>query len=186
MKKVWYGLLVVGALALSAYFFIVPRYYGISPYRQEDDLGAVMRILYNDWWTLVADNPLDFDAHYTFTHRAVDPSHADGSLNIFVYRMHGKPVAFATYYRKQGCEAHIQFVAVDKNYRKRGYARAMLDYIMKDALAHGVCVVTLLTRITNIPAQTLYRSYGFTQTWKTEGFVGFQKVLLPGTITSLA
>ena len=58
--------------------------------------------------------------------------------------------------------AEITEVFVDEPYRRRGLARAMLDFGQKCCAAkYGVTQFTVLTGDDNLPAQGLYRSAGF-------------------------
>lgn len=172
----WIGaLLILG----GAIFLVIPRWYGISDYRHDADFPTILKILQDDWYWLVSEDSTDFSPEYTFSHRAFSPTHADGSLTILVYRMHGKPVAFLTYYKVQGCYAVIQFVAVAPEYRRRGYAQALLKHVLENAPKEGVCSFDLTTRVSNESAQRLYKQFGFEQSYLDDGFIGFHKLLLP-------
>lgn len=177
-KKIIAGVTAL-VVALCVGYYASTHWYGITPYHQEDQT-AVLKILQDDWYWLVSEGSYDFVPEYTFSHRAISQNYPDNSLNIFVYRVHNKPVGFVTYYKEQGCKGKIQFLAVAKEYRGRGYAQKLLSYAMHDALQHGICVLDLTTRPSNIPAQTLYKRLGFQKTWEEGGFVGYQKSLLPG------
>ena len=109
---------------------------------------------------------------------AAVPTCSDNSLNIFVYRVHGKPVGFVTYYRESNYRGRIQFLAIARDYRRKGYAQKLLSYAIKDAAQHGMYIVELATRTTNHSAQRLYRQFKFHKTWEDSGFVGFEKSLL--------
>jgi ribosomal-protein-alanine N-acetyltransferase len=61
-------------------------------------------------------------------------------------------------------EAHITSVTVHKQYRGRGYGRALTDYIIRAAAKEGLTRATLEVRVTNIVAQNLYNSLGFEKT----------------------
>lgn len=150
----------------------VMSYYGITLYQHPADEQALLKILHDDWYWLVSEDSVDYSAEYTLDHRAATPEYPDGSLNIFVYRMHGKPVGFVTYYRETGCRAKIQFLAVAKEYRKKGYAYKLLHYALNDAARNGMCVTELVTRTTNYQAQRLYERSGFKKIWEDHGFVG--------------
>jgi len=176
-KKIIYALAITSAIFIGGGYYIATHYYGITPYQPQDE-QALTDILRKDWYLLVSEDSTDFTTEYMFAHYAATPSCPDNSLNIFVYRLHGKPVGFVTYYREKGCRGKVQFLAVDQEHRKQGYAQQLLSYALDDALRHGICIVELVTRITNFSAQRLYRKLGFKKTWEAEGFVGFEKSLL--------
>lgn len=58
-------------------------------------------------------------------------------------------------------EAHVINVAVHPRYRRRGVARAIMQSLMETAVCLGAMRMTLETRLSNLPAQELYRSLGF-------------------------
>jgi ribosomal-protein-alanine N-acetyltransferase len=67
-------------------------------------------------------------------------------------------------------EAHITSVTVRKEYRGRGYGRAIADFIVRDAAREGLVRATLEVRVTNIIAQNLYTSLGFEKTGMRKGY----------------
>ncbi|HAN86889.1 MAG: ribosomal protein S18-alanine N-acetyltransferase [Bacillota bacterium] len=58
-------------------------------------------------------------------------------------------------------EAHVTNVAVHPEYRRQGIARAIMKSLMETAVCLGATRMTLETRLSNLPAQELYRSLGF-------------------------
>lgn len=58
-------------------------------------------------------------------------------------------------------ESHVLNVCIDGTYRRRGYARAMLDHMVATASSHGARVCFLEVRPSNTGAITLYKDYGF-------------------------
>lgn len=58
-------------------------------------------------------------------------------------------------------EADITNVAVDEAFRKRGVGKAMLTELLKLGQERGVTGFTLEVRESNLPAQALYESLGF-------------------------
>jgi ribosomal-protein-alanine N-acetyltransferase len=57
-------------------------------------------------------------------------------------------------------ETHITTIAVDPVYRGRGFGELMLVTAFADAMARNSAWVSLEVRVTNEPAQALYRKYG--------------------------
>jgi len=86
-------------------------------------------------------------------------------------------------------EAHILNVCVREEYRGRGYARKMLQYLMNRARASGMQQAFLEVRPSNTAAARLYHSMGFEQVGIRRGYyqatVGredaavLRKILLP-------
>ena len=58
-------------------------------------------------------------------------------------------------------KAQLANIAVDPAYRGRGYAKTMLEACIKDAEEKGCETLSLEARVSNTPALSLYRSYGF-------------------------
>ena len=77
-----------------------------------------------------------------------------------VARLGGEIVGFAGMWAI-GDEAHIVTIAVDTAYRRRGIGRRLVAALLTECRARGGHRVTLEVRITNTPAQELYRSFGF-------------------------
>jgi ribosomal-protein-alanine N-acetyltransferase len=67
-------------------------------------------------------------------------------------------------------EGEITNVATHPDHRRRGAARAALGLLLEQAWARGICRVTLEVRESNVAAQTLYTSLGFTLCGKRKGF----------------
>ena len=57
--------------------------------------------------------------------------------------------------------AHLNLLAVDPSFRRRGIARALLDWLEQSARTGGIFEVTLEVRATNTGAQKFYRKLGF-------------------------
>lgn len=60
-------------------------------------------------------------------------------------------------------EAHIMNVAVLEQYRRKGIAGSLLELMMLQARERDAQTMFLEVRESNIPAQTLYKKYGFTE-----------------------
>lgn len=59
-------------------------------------------------------------------------------------------------------EAEINLVAVSESYRRNGYARKMLEKLISECEKRFAEKVFLEVRRSNLPAQSLYESLGFT------------------------
>ena len=58
-------------------------------------------------------------------------------------------------------ELHIQSLAVDPAFRRKGVANALLRHVLSDARASGATSATLEVRAENTPARALYDKFGF-------------------------
>ena len=60
-------------------------------------------------------------------------------------------------------EMHIASIAVHPDWRGKGIARRMVSTSLRDLIARGAVSATLEVRESNLPAQRLYRHFGFRQ-----------------------
>jgi ribosomal-protein-alanine N-acetyltransferase len=58
-------------------------------------------------------------------------------------------------------EAHISTIAAHRDWRRRGIGELLLVVMIDHAAEIGASVVTLEVRVSNLPAQMLYRKYDF-------------------------
>jgi ribosomal-protein-alanine N-acetyltransferase len=61
-------------------------------------------------------------------------------------------------------EAHISTIAIDVGWRSRGLGEYLLASLIEQAMALQAASITLEVRESNLPAQNLYRKYGFVVT----------------------
>ena len=59
-------------------------------------------------------------------------------------------------------ETHVTTIAVDTHYRGRGYGELLLVTAFAEAIKRGSVWLSLEVRVSNEPAQSLYRKYGMT------------------------
>jgi len=150
----------------------------IRPYRVEDR-ASILRMMHDDWYWLVAENLTDFSAEYMLDHHAANQRYPDKSLSISVYEApEGEPVGFVTYHKLDGMKGRIQFLAVDKQHRKHGYARKLLEHAIAHFEKQGLCAIDIAVRGINKPAKSLYEKLGFHESYRTpDGFLGMTKQL---------
>ncbi len=67
-------------------------------------------------------------------------------------------------------ELHILNLAVHPDFRRRGLGSALLGHLMSLAHSRGATHALLEVRTGNLPAQELYRSFGFEQVGVRKGY----------------
>ncbi|MBE6047019.1 MAG: ribosomal-protein-alanine N-acetyltransferase [Clostridium sp.] len=60
-------------------------------------------------------------------------------------------------------EGHVTNIAVHPDYRKNGVGSALVNSLIENSKEWGCSALTLEVRASNIPAQSLYKKYGFKQ-----------------------
>jgi len=58
-------------------------------------------------------------------------------------------------------EGHITNLAVHPDYRGKGYGKMLIQSLISYSRGNGISAITLEVRKSNIPAITLYESFGF-------------------------
>jgi GNAT superfamily N-acetyltransferase len=183
-KSTIFKWLVILALSLSlvfyAGFYFMPYRSAIHHYDDNVDRRFLFDVFKSNWYWLVAGNS-SFNEEYVkniVDHKAPTRSVKDrGRLNILTYRVSGRTVAFTAFYKKSFYKGFILFLAVDQNYRGRGYGKKLLQSAIDQLKKDGTCVIELVTRKENTSAIALYERMGFVQTKKTDKdtYVWFKK-----------
>lgn len=139
------------------------------------DFSDVMSIFDRNWYWLMPYPQEEYDPSYlpnVFSWRAPQANPLKkGSLIIKVIRKDDKVVAFTAYHMKTKTSGFLLFVAVDNDYRGKKYGEAVVTHAIKAMTDLGAKQIQLNTRIDNIPAQTLYKKMGFTETVRQGAFV---------------
>lgn len=81
----------------------------------------------------------------------------------------GKAVGYILYWLLPGA-IDIHNLAVHADYRRRGIARALLQRVINQAKVQSIARVMLEVRKSNVPAQKLYESAGFSVTAIRKGY----------------
>jgi ribosomal-protein-alanine N-acetyltransferase len=67
-------------------------------------------------------------------------------------------------------EVHLANVAVAIEHRHRGYGRALVEWLIEEARAASMSLVTLEVRVTNVEAIRLYERLGFVSVGLRPGY----------------
>jgi|SRR5882672_4662490 len=66
--------------------------------------------------------------------------------------------------------AHLILLAVLPAHQRRGIGRRMIEWLVESALVAGMTSVHVELRASNAPAYALYRSLGFSETFRVPGY----------------
>ncbi|MDR3647079.1 MAG: GNAT family N-acetyltransferase [Candidatus Babeliales bacterium] len=177
-KKIIFAMSVVLTISCCVYFFVIPKSdLEIKNYSDARDREFIFDGFKKDeyWLVTYLGFPVDFMLN-TMSPRPNDPEYY-GKLNIRVLLLKDKPVGFVTYYKKKFYEAQIQFLYVDGQYRGKGYAKKLIDYVCADLKKQGISIVKLVTYTNNFAALKLYKKIGFKESYRDEKLVYFEKEL---------
>ena len=67
-------------------------------------------------------------------------------------------------------EFHINKIATDPRLRQQGYGRLLLEDALARARSASAGSVTLEVRVSNVPARSFYRSYGFREAYRRKTY----------------
>ncbi len=144
--------------------------YDFNPTR---DTQAVMDIFHKDWDWLLASP--DSSPAFMLKHRTydADPTHF-GSLHIKVLRENDTVAGFAAYYMETRTQGRLLFLAVGRDFRGRGYGKILALRAMEELFKMGADHIALWTRVSNLPAQKIYRELGFMERFEENGYLFFE------------
>lgn len=145
--------------------------YDFNPAR---DTKAMMDIFHQDWHWLLASE--ESSPAFMLKHRTYDanPTHF-GSLHIKVLREDNDKLAgFAAYYMETKTIGRLLFLAVGRDFRGKGYGKTLAKRAMQELFNMGAGRIALWTRVSNLPAQKIYRELGFIEKLTENGYLYFE------------
>lgn len=176
------GIIIIVAASLAIGFGIywyqkpvltqITANHNIRVYDQSRDLPFILDMFDKNWFWLVAQTREEYDPQFDFKHLTWSANPYNfGKLNVRMYYADDQPAGFIAYYKKNFYEGHVWYIAVKEEYRKKGYAKQLLQYAIQDLFNQGCQIVTLLTRLINTPARTTYTHMGFVETHHDDTFI---------------
>jgi ribosomal protein S18 acetylase RimI-like enzyme len=97
-----------------------------------------------------------------------------GDLSIKIYEHEGRPAGFITYYKKSPNAGRVQYLAIAKDQRGKGFGRTLMKTAMEDLARRGAETIEIWAMVKNPPAQKLYESLGFKAFNRDESFIYYQ------------
>ncbi len=95
------------------------------------------------------------------------------TLNIF-YDRKEIVVGYTIFWVISG-QSHLLNIAVHPDYRRMGFGRKLMDFIIASSVEFGVREILLEVRKSNISAQSLYKSVGFNIVGVRKGYYSDNK-----------
>ena len=145
----------------------------ISDFNPARDTQPIMDIFNQNWYWLLASE--ESSPAFMLKHRTYDsnPMHF-GSLHIKVLRENNTVAGFTAYYMETPQEGRLLFLAVSHDFRGKGYGKILTQYAMEELFAMGAKHIALWTRVSNLPAQRIYKELGFKEIFDDNGYVSFE------------
>lgn len=126
----------------------------------------------NLYWLTVQDDSSSFK--FYLRHRTHSGNPLDfGRMSIKVLREHDQLIGFITYFMDDASTGDILFVAVNEDFRGKGYAKKLMRYAMDDLQQRGAQKIKLVTRPSNLSGHALYKRLGFVETHSNDVFSYF-------------
>jgi len=140
------------------------------------DTQDILDIFTRDRYWLVASP--DYSPEFMLKYRAATQDMRYlGRLQIKVIRTKDALIGFVAYYMKTATKGFLLFLAINPQFRGKGYSEILMKHALNDLKQMGATVVNLVTRTDNYPAQKLYTRLSFTETKRDDGFVYYSKDL---------
>jgi ribosomal protein S18 acetylase RimI-like enzyme len=176
MKKHMFGAIVLAAVMLisgityngfySTYMPLtgIPSVYNdtFQLCKTDEQCGFVKKV-YKDNFALLTVNPYhDFDV--MLKKRAPNKHEAKyfGKLDTVVLYDQKQPVGFVSYYMTSSYMGRVLFLAVDKQFRRKGYAKRLMSFAIDHLKKQGVKIIKVATYEENKKAQQMYtQRFGF-------------------------
>lgn len=165
-KSIIVGILIC-LLGSAGYYYKSTYYPSISEFDKARDKQQLLNIFHQNWhWLFFGKN---YSPEFILNYLAPsNDAQYFGKLKIGVLRKGSDALGFVAYYMKTADVGQLLFLAVDSKYRRQRYGDRLFKYGVDQLQRMGAKKIQLLTRLSNIPAQTLYKRFGFYETSRNE------------------
>lgn len=169
---------VIASLMLLAACSVGGLSFDVDVYTPERDRAFILNIFDKNWDWLISEDSFDFSVEHMLDTRSSSKRPENyGNMTIKVGLEDGKPVGFSSYYLKSADKAQLLFLAMDEQYRGKGYAQKLLQHMLDELALNGITTVELITRVRNVRAQHIYKKIGFKEMWRDEEFIIYRRSL---------
>lgn len=154
---------------------------GMALYSPARDKARLLTLFKDNWYWLVPEGSSFSAERFLDTGSKKARGESEDDSKIFVYCADNKAVGFVSYYKENFYRGRLRFIAIDKDYRGRGYSEKLMDFALQDMHKMGLRLVQLVTRTNNEPAKKLYERLNFHEFWHDDHYVRFEKSLAQTT-----
>ncbi len=155
-----YGVIAFILLSMGGYYYFSPSPITITALDEKRDMKQLLDIFKQDWFWLILGGDYNRESALYFLD-VNTPKHRAKQLKVFVMRQGKECLGFVATYMVSPRLGKLQFLAVNKIFRRHKYGEQLLRYGVQQLLDMGAKKVELLVRTINIPAQKLYKKVGF-------------------------
>lgn len=137
----------------------------ISNINPEHDAQPMIDLCYKEWhWLFInpkADSFSSNDRAQFCRDYVAYVSNKHQPTYLKVLHENDKLAGFITYKMNAPKKGNIELLAIDENFRGKGYGKILLEHSMKELINKGANSIDICARGTNLPALNLYQKIGF-------------------------
>jgi ribosomal protein S18 acetylase RimI-like enzyme len=173
------GAMLVSGIAFNAYRSTSLDQIGYGPvrlYKNEKDRSSVVKVFKDNFYALTANPDHDFDVMLQKRSPNRHETKYFGKMNTVVLYDGDTLAGFVSYYMKSTYAGKVLFLGIDKQFRRKGYGKKLMNAALDALKKQGAKVIKIATRSDNTAAQALYgNKLGFTKEDEKDGFVFYRK-----------
>lgn len=182
--KVLGAVLLAGAMLVSGITFNAYRsssldaigYGPIRLYKREKDRKPVEQLFKDNFYALTANPDHDFDTMLEKRSPNRFQTKYFGKMDTVVLNDGDKLAGFVSYYMQSTYLGKVLFLSVNKEFRRKGYAKKLMTFAVERLKKQGAKVIKVCTRTDNAAAQSLYAGkFGFIKEDEKDGFIFYRK-----------
>lgn len=145
-------------------------------YNKIKDRAAVEQLFKDNFYALTANPDHDFDTMLEKRSPNKIQTKYFGKMDTVVLYDKEQLAGFVSYFMTSSYAGKVLFLSINKEFRRKGYAKKLMDIAIAKLKKQGAKVIKVATRTTNIPAQTLYGTkLGFVKENEENGFFFYRK-----------
>lgn len=152
---------------IGTIFFVLSLHshtnFNCNSFDYKRDMGSIEKILKKEWHNLFLTPSYDEALIYKMFYRKkpgdMSVPHLEVSIDV-IYE--GTNLAgFVTYYIKKHHVGHLELLAIDSQFRKKGYGTLLIEHVIQKCKKNGCTVLQLYVYVSNPKAIKFYEHLGF-------------------------